>query len=298
MKPRVSLPPALRLSNLGDKFIPPTSRPQIQYEAESSSAALRRQQLESSASASTPSSLPSAGAQTWARNGYAASNEKRRRGPKAVALLRAQQFAKALASAAPPSKIDIPLRSEPPTPPTAPTLADLEAKRPDREPPHVTARSYKKQYERLYNNIDQAFVAKQIIKMAPKLGVKLRKGRGKDVAIRGILKAWGWPDPKTAELMYAAREVKERDWEMSRAELWLMMRDEGFVRSTLEGEIKLSVPLPTVGLEDGQRQNTRVLRGHGGSDALAEMGQRIADFRTVRPAVAVFVTTLRSLRAR
>jgi hypothetical protein len=98
--------------------------------------------------------------------------------------------------------------------------------------------------------------------------------------------------------MYAAREVKERDWEMSRAELWLMMRDEGFVRSTLEGEIKLSVPLPTVGLEDGQRQNTRVLRGHGGSDALAEMGQRIADFRTVRPAVAVFVTTLRSLRAR
>lgn len=280
MKPRISrvpVPPSLRL---GSTLSATTLRPEVQYEAESSTAAQRRQQLE----LSSPSASSTAARPTWSSGGYEASKERRRRGPKAISLLRAQKFAKALAAATPPSKIDIPLRSTPPSPPTIPTLADLESKRPDREPPHITARSYKKQYQRLYNSIDQAFVAKQIIKLASQLGVNTRKGktRTKDTAIRGVLETWGWEDPQLAEAIYAAREVQERDWKMSRAELWLMMRDEEFVRPTLDDGIKLSVPVPVAETEGGQIEDTRDLRGRGDPYALAEMDQRIMDRRVVR----------------
>jgi hypothetical protein len=194
-------------------------------------------------------------------------------------------LAKALESAPPPSKINIPQISDssPGSPPAPPTLADLEAKRPDRDPPQVTARSYSKQYKRLYDSIEKAFVARQILKFAGQLGVRVRKGRGKDAAIRGVMKVWGWEDPKVAEAMKLAREPVDRDWELSRAELWLIMRDESFVRPALEDGIKLSVPAPIPGSEAQTRQGKRILRGHGDSEALAELDQRIADRRAVCP---------------
>jgi hypothetical protein len=51
----------------------------------------------------------------------------------------------------------------------------------------------------------------------------------------------------------------------------------------LEYGIKLSVPAPIPGSEAHPRQGKRILRGHGDSEALAELDQRIADRRAVCP---------------
>jgi hypothetical protein len=257
-----SLNPAIRLART---YAAPAIKPEIEYDAESSTAAQRRQ-----ATTTTPSP----------------PRPKPRRGPKALSLLRAQKLAEALSSVPTPSRVDIKLGGTASTPaPLPPTLADLEAKRPERPPTPVSAPGYEKRYARLYNNIEKAFNAKQILQFAPELGVKLRKGkgRGKEAAIKGVMKIWGWEDPQSSNVQELATKLKERDWNLTRAELWLIVRDSSCVRPALDQGVKFSIPPPTT-IEGEERQvdtGMRMLRGHGSSTALSDLDQQIGHRRVV-----------------
>jgi hypothetical protein len=182
--------------------------------------------------------------------------------------------------------VDIKLGGTASTPaPLPPTLADLEAKRPERPPTPVSAPGYEKRYARLYNNIEKAFNAKQILQFAPELGVKLRKGkgRGKEAAIKGVMKIWGWEDPQSSNVQELATKLKERDWNLTRAELWLIVRDSSCVRPALDQGVKFSIPPPTT-IEGEERQvdtGMRMLRGHGSSTALSDLDQQIGHRRVV-----------------
>jgi hypothetical protein len=252
-----SISPAVRLARSYAAVAP---KPEPEYEAESSTAAQKRQQYNSSRPTNSP---------------------KPRRGPRAVSLLRAQKLAKALQSVPIPSKVDI---TQTATPPPPPTIADLEAKRPDRPPPAITAKSYSWRYQRLFDSIDQAFTSKQLLPFARKLGVKIWKGRGKEVAVRGILKTWGWEDPdQVYEPEKKTQGGREREWNLTKAELWLIMRDPACVKPAMDEGVKLTIP-PTASLETEIKVDTgmRTLRGQGYADVLQELHQRILDARAVR----------------
>lgn len=260
-----SLTPAVRLAR---SYAAAAPKPDIEYEAESSTAAQKRQQ--SSPSRPTNTTKP-------------------RRGPRATSLLRAQKLAQALQSIPTPasSKGDIKqtgANASPPPPP--PTLADLEAKRPERPPPAITSRSYNRLYERLFNSIDRAFVSQQLLPFARKLGVKIYRGRGKEVALRGILKIWGWEDPNEVyePEKNSSKKGREMDWNLTKAELWLIMRDPYCLQPALDGGIKFTTPPSPMVQEMGMKVDTgmRTLKGQGNAIVLQEVNQRINDARTVR----------------
>lgn len=257
---RQSIAPAIRLAR---SYAASAPRPDVEYEAESSTAALRRQ-----------------GSTLESRNDIAMNRprQRSRRGPKATALLKAQKLAKALQSAPISSKSDIPLPST--TPPPPPTLADLEARKPDRDPPSMSSMHYDRLYNKLYDSVDKAFVAKQLYEFAPKLGVKLRHGRNKEMVVRGILKVWGWEDPDAFIPEPTYRKVTQRDWMLTKAELWLIMRDSSLVRPALDEGVRFSIP-PVEG-EIKVDTGMRTLRGNGSPDALSDLNERIKTSRDVR----------------
>jgi len=257
---RQSIAPAVRLAR---SYAAAAPKIEVEYEAESSTAAQRRQ-------GSDPES------QNYTR--VLKPDSKPRRRPKATALLRAQKFAKALESTPPPSKADIPLPGTPPPPP--PTLADLEAKKPEREPPSLSSQHYDRLYKKLFRSVDTAFVAKQLYEFAPQLGVKLRRGRNKETVIRGILKIWGWEDPDAFVPEQPHRKVTVRDWMLTKAELWLTMRDASVVRPALDEGVSFSIP-PVEG-EIKVDTGMRTLRGNGSATALMDLDHRIKHSRYVR----------------
>ena len=236
-----------------------------EYEAESSTAAQRRQG--STSTSETPN---------YTR--IVDPKPKPRRGPKATSLLRAQKFAQALQSAPTPSKTDIRLPGAPPPPP--PTLADLEARKPDQDPPSMFSRHYDRLYNKLYHSIDRAFVAKQIFEFAPKLGVKMRRGRNKETAIRGILKLWGWEDPEAVQPEEPSRRPNQKDWMLTKAELWLIMRDSSIVKPALDEGVTFSIPPPAEG-EVKVDTGMRTLRGNGTSSVLLDLDNSITQSRSV-----------------
>lgn len=215
---------------------------------------------------------------------------KKRRGPSALALIRARKLAEALKDSPPPSNSTIPLStSMTPSPhAAAPTLEDLEHKRPARAPPTLLSPKYPRQYNDVYSRLDVAFTAKQLYKLAPKLGVRVPRGKSKALVIRGILGTWGWRPPLTTaqqdELTTRREtEVVERDWTLTKAELWLLMQDTEGLGPALEQGVKFSLP-PTEGTipSDGDGVgDMRVLRGTGGEESLAELDRLIGDRRQV-----------------
>jgi hypothetical protein len=267
---RQSIAPAVRLAR---SYAAAAPKPEVEYGAESSTAAQRRQ-------GSDPES------QNYTR--ILKPDSKPRRRPKATALLRAQKFAKALESTPPPSKADIPLPGTPPPPP--PTLADLETKKPDREPPSMSSQHYDRLYKKLFRSIDKAFVARQLYEFAPQLGVKLRRGRNKEMVIRGILKIWGWEDPEAFVPETVHRKVTERDWMLTKAELWLITRDASVVRPALDEGVSFSIP-PVEG-EIKVDTGMRTLRGNGGATALMDFDQGIKLSRDVRQDQLICVSWL------
>jgi hypothetical protein len=258
---RQSIAPVVRLAR---SYAAAAPKPEVEYEAESSTAAQRRQGSSTSESSNY--------------NRIVNPTSKPRRRPKATALLRAQKFAKALESTPSPSKADIPLPGTPPPPP--PTLADLEAKKPDRDPPSMSSQHYDRLYKKLFRSVDKAFVAKQIYEFAPQLGVKLRRGRNKEIVIRGILKMWGWEDPDAFVPEPIHRKMTEKDWMLTKAELWLIMRDASVVRPALDEGVSFSIP-PMEG-EFKVDTGMRTLRGNGSATALMELDQAIKHSRDVR----------------
>jgi hypothetical protein len=260
---RQSIAPAVRLVR---GYAASAPKSEVEYEAESSTAAQRRQ----GSSSGTPN-------YTRMIN----PNSKPRRGPKALALLKAQKLAKALQSAPTPSKSDIPLAGTS-TPPPPPTLADLVARKPDRDPPSISSRQYNRLYNKLYHNIDKAFVARQLYEFAPALGVKLRRGRNKEMVLRGILKVWGWEDPESfqSEPERSGRKATEREWSLTKAELWLIMRDASVVGPALEEGVTFSIPPPAEG-EVKMDTGMRILRGNGSAAVLSDLDQKIKMSRDV-----------------
>lgn len=233
---------------------------------------------------------------------------KRRRSPNALALMRAQKLAQAIIQESePPSTSGV---TVPPTPlspsdslramsqqPTqvAPTLEDLEAKRPPNGPISILSKRYPQRYKRLYETLDNAFVAKQLLKLAYEMGVKVPKGRGKAVAIKGILKVWGWEPPISKEEQEAReraqdvvmRDTVERDWELKQGELLLMMRDVESLRPIMEQGVRFSIPKSASATGVGEqaslvtREGWRILRGTGNEASLAEMDIFVNERREV-----------------
>jgi hypothetical protein len=130
------------------------------------------------------------------------------------------------------------------------------------------------------------------------MGVKVPKGRGKGLAIKGIMGVWGWEPPLSTEVMEGmelAQEVVERDWELRNGELWLMMRDPESLRPIMDQGVRFSIPAscPSV-MEDGEgdvegqvgdqvKEEWRILRGTGTATGLAEMDSWINERREVSP---------------
>lgn len=255
-----------------------------QPEAESSTAAQRRLwPAPPSAKPDKPTRL------TLKADPKDAVKPKRRRAPNALALIRAQKLAQAIQDAEPASPAVIPPTTSPiPKPQAAPTLEDLEAMRPVKGPLHPLATRYPKAYQRLYNTLDGAFVAKQLMRLAREMGVRTPHGRGKGLAIKGIMAAWGWEPPIPPEVMEEAEDtqaVMERDWELRHGELWLMMKDAEGLRPIMEQGVRFSIPSPAR-IGDGattSREGWRVLRGSGSETSLEEMDTFINERRAVRP---------------
>lgn len=238
---------------------------------------------------------------------------KRRRAPNALALMKAQKFAQAIIKESePPSGSSVTVPSPPPSPSdtlraisqqpsqAAPTLEDLEAKRPPKGPIPISSKRYPGRYKRLYDTIDNAFVSKQLLKLAREMGVRVPKGRGKGLAIKGILQVWGWEPPMSKEELDAReqaqdvvmRDTVERDWELKQGELWLIMRDSENLRPIMEQGVRFSIPSPVSAsasgnvegkrAADGRKEGWRVLRGTGNDASLAEMDNFINERRAVR----------------
>lgn len=223
-----------------------------------------------------------------------ASKPKRRRGPNATSLLRAQKLARAiLESVPPPSAIDIDIGSpknrnagnaQETNMRLEPTLDDLEAKRPTRPPPPLEARRYPKVYKKLYDELDNAFVAKQLLKLASELGVRTPKGRNKGLAIKGILRTWGWHPPLPPQAPKLRQVTMEREWQLGRAELWLLFqaRHHG-TREDEDGILQQGVTFSVLPSSSGsgavvQEGGSRtVLRGSGIQEALETMDDLISD---------------------
>ena len=239
---------------------------------------------------------------------------KRRRSPNALALVRAQKLAQAMQDIEPPSNASIPLPTlnslkaarEAQTAQGAPTVEDLEAKRPVRGPLPIEHRRYPVQYQRLFDTLDNAFVATQLLRLAREVGVKVPRARGKGVAIRGIMASWGWEPPISKEVLEARRKAEElsqerleRDWELGQGEMWLIMRDGEGLRSIMEQGVRFSIPTAGPGeatatatvMSASRKGGRRVLRGSGTEGSLAEMDALITERRDVsqRPRVTTML---------
>lgn len=224
------------------------------------------------------------------------------RSPRALALIRAQQLAQALKESSPlgpgsTSFIPPPTtygedRQENSSQDLVPTIEDLEAKRPTHDPPPILSRRYSKRYKRLYDQIDKAFVLKQLLKLAPQLGVRVPRGRNKRLAISGILESWGWGPPVDLDKVEARErtinQILENDWEMSGAELYLIMRDTESLRPIMEQGVRFSIltapsSSSTISSKLGSKGigGARVLRGTGTQASLADLDHFIRERRSV-----------------
>jgi hypothetical protein len=81
--------------------------------------------------------------------------------------------------------------------------------------------------------------------------------------------------------------MTERDWMLTKAELWLIMRDASVVRPALDEGVSFSIP-PVEG-EVKVDTGMRTLRGNGSAAALMDLDQRIKHSRNVRLNQLVYV---------
>jgi hypothetical protein len=92
----------------------------------------------------------------------------------------------------------------------APTLETLESYRPEREPqPHN--KNYKARYDRVWWALANAFLRKQLLKLAREMGFRgSNQGTTKDDLIEWILRSWGWRPVKeiAAELEAKAEAMR------------------------------------------------------------------------------------------
>ncbi|WRT67021.1 uncharacterized protein IL334_003987 [Kwoniella shivajii] len=164
-----------------------------------------------------------------------------------------------------------------------PTIEDLLSKKPERSPPDPWHPIYPKLYKKLFDNIDSAFVLKQIRNLAIDLDIKVgTKKTSKNRIIKKILKSWDWIEPRAKPI---ERPPEPSVFDLPPPELFLFLRNNQLIQSLTQGEdpIEFSiVPLsqapettffqPALGDKDRM-----VLVAMGQVAALAKLTQILAD---------------------
>lgn len=121
---------------------------------------------------------------------------------------------------APPTSLYSTTSMNPPMPPTErtkadPTLEDLLAKRPDEVPSRTMQKDrkrrdkYASEYNRLHTSVANAFLVKQLAKLAREMGVEVGYRDKKADIVPRILDMWGWQKPLPASTS-SSRAVQVR----------------------------------------------------------------------------------------
>ncbi|KAL1411276.1 hypothetical protein Q8F55_002227 [Vanrija albida] len=227
--------------------------------------------------AEASSSRPTPSARTF--GGVPDTQRPRRR--RELAPQRAAAFRKAKEFAAQVNAGEGPRGAAPRDPDAAPTLADLTALRPARdwrprdsgeEAPAELA-TYAAIWQRTYDAVDKAFVVAQLRAFCAELGLNVASRAGKPKAIAAILESWGWARPKAPK----KRVRGTRDYDVSAAELFLLQRDAGALRTINELGVDISA-----GASPGEGESQSfTLSGAGAAEDLDELGRFLHD-RQVR----------------
>nr|XP_019042827.1 hypothetical protein I302_08536 [Kwoniella bestiolae CBS 10118]OCF21757.1 hypothetical protein I302_08536 [Kwoniella bestiolae CBS 10118] len=119
----------------------------------------------------------------------------------------------------------------------SPTLEDLMAKKPVRPPPDPWHPKYRKLYQKLTEDLDHAFVLKQLKSFCQQLGLYTRVSTTKVSCIKKILKAWGWVEPKDKD-----PDVKKPYvYDLPPAELFLFLRETDLIHEMTKGYYRMDL---------------------------------------------------------
>ncbi|WVF72318.1 hypothetical protein IAT40_007131 [Kwoniella sp. CBS 6097] len=170
---------------------------------------------------------------------------------------------------------------------TDPTLDDLLAKRPAYAPREPWHPRYPKQYRRIYDSIDSAFVLTQVRDFAKKLDIRMsgRTRSNKSLIIKKIMRSWDWmePIPKPVE-----RPPESKVFDLPAPELFLFLRDNELVQSFAQHEddpLELSVvpfsqaPKSVFNVEKPEDQGRMVLLAIGRDEPLARLNAALKERR-------------------
>ncbi|OCF39873.1 hypothetical protein I317_06310 [Kwoniella heveanensis CBS 569] len=168
---------------------------------------------------------------------------------------------------------------------TAPSLEDLLAKRPEYSPREPWHPRYQKQYRRIYESIDSAFVLKQMRDFAKDLniGISGRTRNSKSLIIKKIMRSWNWvePMPKPVE-----RPPESQVFDLPASELFLFLRDNELVQAFTQDEddsLDLSVvpysqaPKSVFHVDKPEDEGRMVLLATGRDEPLARLNAALKE---------------------
>ncbi|WVQ70210.1 uncharacterized protein L199_008436 [Kwoniella botswanensis] len=114
---------------------------------------------------------------------------------------------------------------------SAPTLEDLLAKKPARPPPDPYHPKYPKLYQKLIDDLDNAFVQRQLKFFCRQLNLYTNSKTSKIGFIKKILKTWGWVEPKDERTDMKKPHV----YDLPPAELFLFLRENDLIHEMTKG---------------------------------------------------------------
>ncbi|KAK4685471.1 hypothetical protein P7C73_g4679, partial [Tremellales sp. Uapishka_1] len=183
--------------------------------------------------------------------------------PRTIAIMKAKRQANALRG------ID---HAKKPTPPPAvspssnplsePELSALLEYKPTEEPYPSYYATYKREYEKVTESINHAFLIGQLRNFSKQLGLPAFKKTSKVVMIRRILDSWGWELPKERERPVKQKGVVQKEFALLPAQLFLFLKDKELVKMLMERhDLVFSVQTPSAETGEGE-MSVLVAVGH------------------------------------